>query len=515
MKISMKMTFTALMVSSQLVFAQQKSITEKLDPVVQNIVNEVNTNSQAENLAFELLDVIGPRLVGSPAMEQSNDWTIEKFKSWGIDAQKQQFGEWASWQRGITQVEMTFPRVKSLESQQLAWSPATKKPIEAEVVILPNIQNKEEFANWMKTIKGKFVLMAQYQRSGRPDYQIKEYALPENYELLKKQRAQDTEDFNKLIANTGYTTSTLPVALEKAGAAGIAISNWTGIMGANRIFGAKTKNIPMIDISLEDYGMLYRLALNRKSPKIKVNAQSKNLGTAKSFNTIATIPGKEKPNEYVILSAHLDSWDGAQGATDNGTGVVIMMEVARILKKYYPDNKRTILIGLWGSEEQGLNGSRAFVKDNPQIVSQTQVVFNNDTGTGRTNFINGQGFIESYDFLGKWFSALPKKTKDEMKTDFPGMPSGGGSDHSSFTSAGIPSFYMGATNWGYSGYTWHTNKDTYDKIMFDEIKNSIITTAIMTYMASEEPNLVSRQKRILPEGQKWPQPQEPKRTGTN
>ncbi len=515
MKINMKKTLTLLFLSSQIAFAQQNPNTEKLNPIVQNIVNEVNTNSQVENLAFELLDVIGPRLVGSPAMEKSNDWSVDKFRSWGIDAQKQQFGEWASWQRGITQVEMTSPRVKSLESQQLAWSPATKKPIEAEVVILPNIQNKEEFANWLKTVKGKFVLMSQYQRSGRPDHQIKEFALPENYELLKKQRAKDTEDFNKLIANTGYNTSTLPEALENAGAAGIAVSNWTGIMGANRIFGAKTKKIPMIDISLEDYGMLYRLALNGKSPKIKVNTQSKNLGKAKSFNTIATIPGKEKPNEYVILSAHLDSWDGAQGATDNGTGVIIMMEAARLLKKYYPNNKRTILIGLWGSEEQGLNGSRAFVKDNPNIVSQTQVVFNNDTGTGRTNFINGQGFTESYDFLGRWFTALPKKIKDEMKTDFPGMPSGGGSDHSSFTSAGIPAYYMGASNWGYSGYTWHTNKDTYDKIMFDEVKSSVITAAVLAYMASEEADLVNRQKRILPEGQSWPQPQEPKRTGTN
>lgn len=139
----------------------------------------------------------------------------------------------------------------------------------------------------------------------------------------------------------------------------------------------------MIDIAVEDYGMLYRLALNGKKPTIKVNAQSKNLGTAKSFNTIARIEGKEKPNEYVILSAHFDSWDGAQGATDNGTGTITMMEAARILKKFYPNNKRTIIIGHWGSEEQGLNGSRAFVVDNPEIIKNTQVAFNQDNGTGR------------------------------------------------------------------------------------------------------------------------------------
>jgi hypothetical protein len=410
---------------------------------------------------------------------------------------------------------MTFPRVKSLESQQLAWSPATKKPVEAEVVILPNIKNKEEFSEWLKSVKGKIVLMSQYQSSGRPDYQVKEFALPENYELLKKQRAQDTEDFNKLIANTGYNTSNLPEALEKAGVAGIAISNWTGIMGANRIFGAKTKSIPMIDIALEDYGMLYRLALNGKSPKIKINTQSQNLGTAKSFNTIATIPGKEKPNEYVVLSAHLDSWDGAQGATDNGTGTITMMEAARILKKYYPNNKRTIIIGLWGSEEQGLNGSRAFVKDNPEIIKNTQVAFNQDNGTGRVVNIQGQGFVNAYDYLGRWMSALPKSISKNIETVFPGMPGGGGSDHASFVAAGVPGISISSLNWGYFGYTWHTNRDTYDKIMFDEVRTNVIAAAVMAYKASEEPEMVSREKRVLPEGQKWPQEQEPKRTGTN
>lgn len=106
-----KITLSALVISAQFWSAQQTS-QEKLNPVVQNIVNEANNNSQLENLAFELLDMIGPRLVGSPAMKQANDWAVEKYKSWGIDAQNQQFGEWASWQRGITQVEMTSPRVK-------------------------------------------------------------------------------------------------------------------------------------------------------------------------------------------------------------------------------------------------------------------------------------------------------------------------------------------------------------------------------------------------------------------
>lgn len=116
-----------------------------------------------------------------------------------------------------------------------------QKAIDAEVVILPKVNNPSEFAEWLKGIKGKFVLMAQYQRSGRPDYQIKEFATPELYEKFKAQRDKDAEDFRTLIKNTGYDNNTLPEALEKAGAAGIAISNWTGIMGANRILEQNQK----------------------------------------------------------------------------------------------------------------------------------------------------------------------------------------------------------------------------------------------------------------------------------
>jgi len=519
MKIHKHLLFSALVVGAQLSFAQPAHSQEQTDPVIQKITDEALNNSQLEDLAFELLDVIGPRLVGTPGMENANNWTVEKFKSWGIDAEKQQFGQWDSWQRGVTHVDMIAPRVKSLESQQLGWSPATKKPVEAEVVVLPKVNNPQEFEAWLKTVKGKFVLIDQYQRWGRSDEQMKEFATPEYYEKIKEQRAKDRQEYLSNLKNMGYNSgsiyfnSELPADLEEAGAAGIAVSNWTGIMGANRIFGAFTKNIPTIDIGLEDYGTLYRLATHGKKPKIRVFTDSEKLGKAKSFNTIATIKGKEKPNEYVVLSAHLDSWDGSEGATDNGTGTITMMEAARILKKYYPNNKRTIIIGLWGSEEQGLNGSRGFVKDNPEIVKNIQVALNQDNGTGRIVNISGQGFVDSYEYLGRWISEIPREQRQHIKTTFPGMPSGGGSDNASFVAAGIPGISLGALNWDYFGYTWHTNRDSYDKIMFDEVKNNVIVTAVLAYLASEEPELVSRKKRVLPKGQEWPKVVEPKRDG--
>src|SRR5690606_36670522 len=148
------------------------------------------------------------------------------------------------------------------------------------------------------------------------------------------------------------------------------------LFGANKIFGARSKKVPTLDISLEDYGILYRLAQNGIKPRIAVNTSSKQLDPVPSFNNIAEIKGTEKPNEYVILSAHLDSWEGGSGATDNVTGTIAMMEVACVLKKLLSNPKPTILIGLWGTVGQGLIGSHSFVLDNPEIVGKTQAVFN-------------------------------------------------------------------------------------------------------------------------------------------
>lgn len=483
---------------------------QNVNPIVESFVSETDKNSQLEKLAHELLDEIGPRLVGSPQMDQSHKWTVDVFKNWGIPARIEQFGTWKAWERGISHIDMVSPYVKSLDAMQLAWSPATKKPIVADVVAMPLFGSEAEFKNWLPKVKGKIVLISQHQNYGRSDYQYKEFGTEETYTKITDEKKIQSDAWKKSMEFTGYNNNTLPAYLEENGAVAIAISNWTGIMGSNRIFGAKTKNIPMIDIANEEYQQLYRLASSGKSPKLSIDVQSKSKGTAPVSNTIAEIKGKEKPNEYVILSAHLDSWDGGQGATDNGTGVITVMEAARLLQKFYPNNKRTILVCLWGSEEQGLNGSRAFVEDHPEIIQNTQAVFNFDSGTGRITRINGGGFEKSYDYLSRWLSPVPENIKKEIETSFPGSPSGGGSDHASFISYGIPAFMMGSLNWGYFGYTWHTQRDTYDKIVFDDLKYNTILAATLVFMASEETELVNRDKMIMPvdkEGKQaeWPE----------
>ncbi|HLR24889.1 MAG TPA: M20/M25/M40 family metallo-hydrolase, partial [Fodinibius sp.] len=375
------------------------------------------------------------------------------------------------------------------------------------------------FQQWLPKIKGKFVMVSMPQPTGRPDSNWEEYATDESFQKMNDNRESQRKAWKQKMDKTGYNSRELVSALEEAGAAGILQSRWSRGFGANKIFGAHTETIPTVDLSLEDYGMLYRMAEYGDDPIIRVEAQSKDLGMVPTFNTIAEIKGSEKPDEYVLLSAHFDSWDGATGATDNGTGTIMMMEVARILNKVYPNPKRTILVGLWGSEEQGLNGSRAFVEDHPEIVEGIQAVFNQDNGTGRVVRITGQGFVDSYDYLGNWLSAVPKDVTKHIETTFPGMPGRGGSDYASFVAAGVPAFSLSSLSWDYWNYTWHTNLDTYDKIVFDDVRNNVILAAILTYMASEDDEKASREKRVLPinsrtgEPQEWPVPREPTRKG--
>jgi carboxypeptidase Q len=515
----MKKIFSLLLIivclQANIVVAQNKD-----SLMVAAIIKEATENSQLKNLGHQLFDEIGPRLVGSPKMQQAHDWAVSKYRGWGINAMNEKWGEWRGWERGISHIDMVAPWVKTLEGTQLAWCPSTGgKTITAELIILPDVADSMAFVKWLPNVKGKFVMISMLQPTGRPDYNWEEFGTKESFEKMKKERAEQRDAWQKRITKTGLSNKELALALENAGAAGIVGSNWSNGFGVDKIFGANTKKIPTIDIALEDYGLLYRLLESGKNPKISVLTDSKELGLVPTYNTIAEMKGSEKPNEYVMLSAHFDSWDGGTGATDNGTGTLVMMEAMRILKKVYPNPKRTIMVGHWGSEEQGLNGSRAFVEDHPDIVKNIQALFNQDNGTGRVVNINGAGFLNSYEYLGRWLSRVPAAYKQGLETRFPGMPAGGGSDNASFVAAGVPAFGLGSNSWSYGTYTWHTNRDTYDKIVFDDVMNNVILTAILVYMASEDPANASREKSVLPinrrtdEPGKWPEQRSPTRKG--
>jgi Zn-dependent M28 family amino/carboxypeptidase len=241
-------------------------------------------------------------------------------------------------------------------------------------------------------------------------------------------------------------------------------------------------------------------------------------------NTIATIPGSAEPEEFVILGAHYDTWDGAPGALDNGTGAVAVMEAMRILKASVPNPRRTIIGALWNSEEQGLNGSRAFVEDHPDILERTHAVFNLDHGTGPVTLIPLQGFTAAGRYFGDWLAQVPSEYADLITLEIPGSPESGGTDHASFVCAGVPAFSfnvgagrsadlpMGTNRWDTRVYTWHTNRDTFDKIIFEDLRDDAVMTAMLAYLASEDPESMPRDRRVMADGAEWPECQSPARS---
>src|SRR5690606_4392401 len=262
--------------------------------MVSNIVKEATENSQLEKLAHELVDGIGPRLVGTPQMQKAHDWAVAKYNSWGISARNEKWGEWRGWERGITHIDMISPWVRSLEGTQLAWSPSTgPKGVTAETITLPDVEDSVAFQKWLPQVKGKFVLISMMQPTGRPDYNWEEFAVKESFEKMKEQREKLNDEWRTKMRKIGYSSRELPAILEKAGAAGLIASNWSRGFGVNKIFGANTKKIPTVDLSLEDYGLLYRLTESGNTPKLTIRAESKFTGMVPTFNTIAEIKGTE------------------------------------------------------------------------------------------------------------------------------------------------------------------------------------------------------------------------------
>jgi Zn-dependent M28 family amino/carboxypeptidase len=255
--------------------------------------------------------------------------------------------------------------------------------------------------------------------------------------------------------------------------------------------------------------MVYRLATNNQHPRLMLTADAEARPDQPMFNVIAELRGTELPNEYVLLSAHLDSWHGATGATDNGTGTIMMLEAMRILSRAYPHPRRTILAGHWGGEEQGTQGSLAFGEDHPDIIDSMQVAFNQDNGTWRFEIIEGQGFLNAGSNIAAWLSRMPTELTSGISFRVPGNQENQGSDHSSFVCRGAPAFRLQSPFDEYRQYTWHTNRDTFDKIVFDDLKQNATTAAMLAYLASEDPQRVPRDRTILPPGpsgqpRSWP-----------
>jgi hypothetical protein len=488
------------------------------DPVLRQIWAVGMDSSQAYRLAQILLDSLGPRLSGAPAARGAQDWVVATYGSWGIEARNERYGTWRGWERGVAHIDLVAPRVRTLQGWMLAWSAATRGKARGGVVILPDAADSAAFAAWLPQARGKFVLTSFPEPTCRPDTDWAANALPASFERMKAERDTARRQWDERVKRTGLSESGLADRLAGAGTLGILQGDRPNGWGATRVFAADSERAPQFQLSCEDYGLVYRLAENRQGPVLEVEAKSRFLGEVPVFNTIAEIRGSERPDEYVVLSAHFDSWDGASGATDNGTGTLTILEAMRILKAAYPNPKRTIIAGHWNAEEQGLIGSRAFAADHPEVGTGLQALLNQDNGTGRITRISAQGLLGAGERLAAWLSRIPTEMSGQITLSVPGTPGGGGSDFASFLCAGAPAFFLGAHNWSYFPYTWHTNLDTFDKLVFDDLKNNATLFAMLAYLASEDPQRVPREQRVLPvsrrtgEQMTWPACEVPPRS---
>ena len=582
-------TFRRFSVAGAFALCAAGPLSAQSDPTIERIWRLGMDSSHVQQLSQALFDSIGPRLTGSPGILAASNWALNQYKSWGIDAKRENYGTWRGWRRGVSHIDLVGPRVRSLAGTMLAWSPDTKGvPVKAEAIVLPKFKDSTEFVKWLPKAKGKIVLLSPAWPTCRPSEDWNRFGTPASIARIDTAIAQMQRDWavmtdsagrpdsTKLYRGTGYSlalgTGTLGMRLEKAGIVGMISSRpkqsgfanpfatagaggraaggggrggaggaggtpggasargggpaasvaaaargganalpGTGGWGSIEIFETYNKLAPAVTLECEDYGLVYRLAENSQKPMVRLDVDGELLGEQPVFNTIATIRGSEKPNEYVMLSAHFDSWDGSSGATDNGTGTMMAMEAMRILNAVYPHPKRTILVGHWASEEQGLNGSTAFTEDHPEVMKGLQALFNQDNGTGRVQSLQSSGLTDIGRHLKSWYSKLPGFYTDSMSANvvswsFNDVPTGnpGGTDGAVFACFGTPSFGMGAVGWNYGSYTWHTNRDTYDKLVFDDLKHNATLAAMMVYLASEDPDFISRERSPGTWPTNWP-----------
>ena len=488
------------------------------DTVIKRMWQLGMEQSQAERLSQVLIDSIGPRLSGTQGFQSAVEWLERTYQGLGIPARRERYGTWRGWRMGPIQLQMTAPRAQTLEVEMLAWSPGTNgRPVDGDVVAIPDLADDAAATQWIGTLRGKFVLMSAPEIMCRAPQELERYARPATVTRLNARRTEVQQLASKrLRALVPSTTPPQQVGaaiyrrLDSAGVAGFLSSTWSGGWGVNKIFGATSERVPGVDVSCEDYGLLHRLASNNQGPRVRLTAESQNTpAEVPMFNVIAELKGTELPNEYVLLSAHLDSWAGATGATDNGTGTIMMLEAMRILHAAYPKPKRTILVGHWGGEEQGTIGSLSFGEDHPEVISGLQTVFNQDNGTWRAEYLEAQGFAKAGGNLARWVSMLPNELSDSLRLSAPGNQANTGSDHTSFVCRPAPAFRLQASYTEYRQYTWHTNRDTYDKIVHEDLKQNATLAAMLAYAASEDSEKVSRELSVLapqPNGQARPWP---------
>lgn len=503
--------------------------TENVDPaMMQKIRKEGLENSKVMEIAFNLTDKSGNRLTASPGFTRAANYAKETLAGWGIsNAAIEPWGEFGKgWELEKSYVAITAPYYKALSNYPKAWTAGTKGVKNAEVLVI-NAKDSAGLEVYRGQLKGKVLILDQttsYKQSFKADavrYTDAELETmanakapaaprqPADTAAQRRQREAMMARFNSPAARM------LPLlkAMAKAEGAVALFSNGGTRSHDGTIFaqggGAYKANDPenFADIALgvEDYNTILRLAKSGEPVKMDVDVKTKfHTKDTKGYNVIAEIPGTDPllKDEVVMIGAHLDSWQTATGATDNASGSSVMLEAIRILKTLGFSNRRTIRIGLWSGEEQGLLGSRGYVKNtfaDPATMQTTAAhekfssYFNIDNGTGKIRGIYLQGNEACREIFTQWLAPF----KDLGATAVT-ISNTTGTDHLAFDAVGLPGFQFIQDPIEYDTRTHHSNMDVYDHLIEADLKQIATIVAAFVYNASQRDAKLPRKEMPKP-----------------
>lgn len=518
----------SLIMLSVVPFPVAQAPQERLDyDTIGRIREEGLNRSQVMDHISWLADVYGPRLTGGPGIAQAGDWALKKFGEWGlVNAHKETFPFGKGWSLERFSAHMIEPQVQPLIGLPGAWSPGTNGTVVAEVVRV-QIDSEADFARYRGTLAGKIVL-TQPARAVRllegtivhrmTDQQFAEAATtpipagrggrggrggPGGQALRQKiDRFYKSEEvvalFNRGsdsdLASIGSGLSTEQQRTD----GGTIFPAGGGSRGADAGQG-----LPTVTLAVEHYNRMVRILARGVPVKVELNVEAKfyDETTPNGFNLVAEIPGTDPAlkDEVVLLGAHFDSVAYATGATDNATGAAAMMEAMRILKAIGARPRRTIRIALWGGEEQGLVGSRAYVREHygdPETMTlkpghgKLAAYFNSDNGTGRVRGIWLQSNFGAGPIFRQWIEPLR-----DLGVEAVGPRSVSSTDHVSFDNVGLPAFQFMVDRLEYNSRSHHSNMDTVDRVQRDDMVQHATVAAVFAWNAANRDEKLPRKPR--------------------
>jgi carboxypeptidase Q len=492
---------------------------EKIDlEMVSRIRYEGFRNSRVMEIASGLMDGIGPRLTGSPNAKRANEWTRDQLTSFGLsNTHLESWGPFGrGWVNDYVNVRMTSPAVAPLIAYAKAWTPGTNGVMKGKCIRV-KIEDKKDFDKYRGKLAGMIALFGpdpEVKTVSQPLFERlseKELAEIGQYQIPSEKAALAFRQYQKRLAFQKELNKFL--AEEKVLAI---VDHGYGSFGGGTVFvqsggtwkTGETSTVPAVTVALEQWDRIARLLEQKKDVELELNvANTFYDDDPMQYNTVAEIPGTDKRDELVMVGAHLDSWHAGTGATDNGAGTVVMIEAMRILKALGVKPRRTIRIGLWTGEEQGLLGSQFYVQqhfgsrppiDTPEMKgmptlrrreagpvtvkpeqAKVSVYFNVDNGSGKLRGV----YLQENAAVAPIFEAWMQPFKDLGMTTLT-MRNTGGTDHLSFDAVGIPGFQFIQDPLDYDTRTHHSNMDVYERLQADDLKQAAVVVATFVYNAA-------------------------------